>query len=100
MRKQNNKESAEQTTGATPPNLKLNLGDQNSGSQTTENTPANGQGGRNPDAVGAGHGNQVQDNFTRPTDQHKQTELKPGASPDGTASIGEDKSRNEDVEQL
>ncbi len=105
MSKRNTKtQKTDQTTGAIPPDLKLNLGSRQPGSKTKTETPATGQGASpNPDAVGAGHGNQVQDNFKPPsdqTDQSKQNDLKPGALPDGTASVGERKSRNEDVEQI
>jgi hypothetical protein len=54
---------------------------------------------RSPDAVAAGPGNQVQDNETRPAGQSARNDLQPGAMPDGTASVGASRSRNEDNEQ-
>jgi hypothetical protein len=63
--------------------------------------PNTGQGAqRSPAAVGAGPGNQVQDNFTQPVSgEIPETDLKPGAQPDGTMSVTTGTPRNEGVEQ-
>ena len=67
----------------------------------TDARPNTGQGAQeSPAAVGAGPGNQLQDNLTGPEDQgNVPTELKPGALPDGTAPEGTRGPRNEDIEQ-
>ncbi|MDQ3012098.1 MAG: hypothetical protein M3X11_15495 [Acidobacteriota bacterium] len=95
----------EQTTGATPPDLKLNLGKERRSDKQTgkQNAAEAGQAGeRNPDAVAAGHGNQVQDNETRIDNSpipSKQDDLRAGAQPDGPDSISERRLGNEDIEQ-
>jgi hypothetical protein len=63
--------------------------------------PNTGQGAqRSPAAVGAGPGNQVQDNLTQPANEESlETDLKPGAQPDGTTSVTTGTPRNEGVEQ-
>jgi len=73
-----------------------------SGSQAAGTAPATDQAAhvREPDAVAAGPGNQVQDNETRPAGQSTRDDLQPGALPDGTASVDTGGSRNEDVEQV
>lgn len=77
------KQSKDQT--ATPPNVKPNTG------QGAQPTPA---------AVGAGPGNQVLDNDTRVAQQESsQTDLKPGAQPDGANSSTARQPRNEGIEQ-
>lgn len=95
----------EQITGATPPDLKLNPGkERRSDKQTGKQNAADaGQAGeRNPDAVAAGHGNQIQDNETS-TDNSPipstQDDLMGGAQPDGPDSISERRRGNEDIEQ-
>lgn len=55
----------------------------------SEVKPNTGQGAtHSPAAVGAGPGNQVQDNITRPDrEDFTETELRPGAVPDGNTSV-------------
>lgn len=62
--------------------------------------PNTGQGAqRNPAAVGAGPGNQLLDNVAREVEEKaSQTDLKPGAQPEGTASGLAPQARNEGVE--
>jgi hypothetical protein len=77
------KQSKDPTT--TPPQVKPNTG------QGAQPTPA---------AVGAGPGNQVLDNATRAAEQESsQTDLKPGAQPDGATSSAARQPRNEGIEQ-
>jgi hypothetical protein len=63
--------------------------------------PNTGQGEtRSPAAVGAGPGNQVQDNLTRPDkEDFSETDLKPGAQPDGTSSVATRTPQNEGIEE-
>lgn len=63
--------------------------------------PNTGQGAeRNPAAVGTGPGNQLLDNVTRVAQEEStQTDLKPGAQPDGAAASTARQPRSEGIEQ-
>jgi hypothetical protein len=81
-----NKETqSKDRTAVTPPDVK----------------PNTGQGAQpNPAAVGAGPGNQVLDNETSAAQQETtQTDVKPGAQPDGAATTPARQPRNEGIEQ-
>lgn len=66
-----------------------------------EAKPNTGQGAQtSPAAVGAGPGNQLQDNLTGTVDQgNVPPKLKPGALPDGTIPEGTRGPRNEGIEE-
>lgn len=56
---------------------------------------------RVPAAVGAGPGNQLQENEVQASaPATNQDDVKPGAQPDGTTSMGTSGSRNQGIEQI
>jgi hypothetical protein len=64
--------------------------------------PNTGQGEtRSPAAVGAGPGNQVQDNITHPdSEDFSENDLRPGEVPDGTSSAATRTTQNEGIEEI
>jgi hypothetical protein len=82
-------------------NLGPDKGNQSASEATGESNTGHAAMAHEPAAVGAGPGNQVQENETQPNSQPPtQNDVKPGAQPDGIASVSPGGSRNEDVEQL
>lgn len=94
------KKMSKEKVTPTPPDAKSNREKEKTKPETAVE-PDTGQAEMAPDprAVAAGPGNQLQENDTQLANQNnRQNDLKPGAQPDGTLSINEDKPRNEGIE--
>lgn len=95
------KKQSKENAVEVPSNVEADKGKQSGSEATGEPDTGHTAMPHDPAAVGAGPGNQVQENETQPESQTStQDDLKPGAQPDGTASVGPGGSRNEDVERL
>jgi hypothetical protein len=95
------KKQSKENVAAVPADLESGKGKQSGSEATSEPNTGHTAMPHDPAAVGAGPGNQVQENETQPESQTSTLDdLKPGAQPDGTASVGPGEARNEDVEQL